>query len=480
MKRRALIATIWSAGDALSRQGLQFATTLVLARLLTPADFGLVAMLAIFVGTAGVLADGGFSAALIQRQDVHHEDESTVFWCNLAIGFALSLGLACSGAALAEFYHEPRLRFIAPAMSLVVLAGAGGAIHFALLIKRLEFRTLAIAGGVAACLSAAVSITLAALGHGVWALVAQAIVSSMATTGMLWWLHPWRPAWVFKASSLRKLAGFGSYHLASTLMESAYTRLYSLLGGRLFGARPLGYYANAENTRQLPASFLAALVARVALPMLSQAQGDPLVVRRGLQLSIRIMMTLYAPIMLALAALAGPVIEVLYGRQWLPAADLLRILAVAGLLYPIHMINLHALMAQGHARLMFRLELMKKAIGVVLLLLGARYGLMGLAWSQVLHSVLALAINAHYARRWLGYGAWAQLRDAAPPMLAAAAAAALVVPFVDSWVLPMPARLGVLLGMGAACYLSLIIMADTNAWRELKMMRDQSRSGGAG
>lgn len=479
MKRSALVATAWSASDALSRQGLQFATVLVLARLLTPADFGLVAMLAVFVSIAGVLADGGLSVALIQRQDVDHVDESTVFWVNLAVGGVLALALAAAGPLLASFYVEPRLRAISVAMSLVVLTGAAGGIHFALLGKRLEFRTQAIAGGSASLLSAVVAIGMAICGFGVWALVAHAIVSTTAMTALLWWLHPWRPVWTFSADSVRKLAGFGGYHLASTLMESAYSRLYTLLAGRLFGASPLGYYANAENTRQLPASFLGSLVARVALPMLAKNQHDAQLVRRSLQLSIRIMMLLYAPIMLAMAALAEPLVEVLYGRQWLPAAPLLRILAVAGLLYPLHMINLHALMAQGHARRMFRLEVVKKILGVVLLLVGARYGLPGLAWSQLVHSLLVLGINTYYSGRWLDYGALAQLRDAAPPIMAAVVAAVVVSLLADNWELSSLSRLTLLLILGAAVYVVIVVAARTAAWAEAKAMFVQWRKGAA-
>lgn len=477
MKRQAVIATLWSAGDALSRQGLQFATTLVLARLLTPADFGVVAMLAIFVAIAGVLADGGFSAALIQRQDVDHDDESTVFWCNLGIGVALALLLACAGPWIAGFYREPRLQAISVAMSLVVVASAMGAIHFALLVKELDFRTQALAGVVGAGTSAVVSITMAWRGYGVWALVAQAVISAVTTSACLWWLHRWRPAFAFRWASVRKLAGFGGFHLASTLLESAYTRFYSLLAGRMFGARSLGYYSNAENTRQLPASFLASLVARVALPLLSRAQHDPMLARRGVQLSIRAMMFAYAPGMLAMAAFADLVIEVLYGRQWLPAASLLRVLAMAGLLYPLHMINLHALMAQGHARLMFRLEVSKKALGVLLLVAGARYGLLGLAWSQVAHSIVSLAINSHYSRKLLGYGALAQLRDAAPPILAAAVATVAVMPIASALHGAALVKLPVLLATGGVLYIALMVMARTAAWSEFKAMLVQWRAG---
>ena len=212
MKRQALIATLWSASDALSRQGVQFITTLVLARLLTPADFGLVAMLAVFVGVTAVLADGGFSAALIQRQDVDHADESTVFWCNLAAGSTLALLLGFAGPWFADFYREPRLAAMAWVMSLVVLASAAGTIHFALLGKQLDFRTQALAGGVASLLSAGVAIAMALAGYGVWALVMQSVVSATLNTGLLWWLHRWRPAIVFKWASVRKLDGFSGYH----------------------------------------------------------------------------------------------------------------------------------------------------------------------------------------------------------------------------------------------------------------------------
>lgn len=479
MKRQAMTATFWSASDALSRQGLQFATTIVLARVLTPADFGVIAMLAIFIGFAGILADGGFSAALIQRQDVTHDDESTVFWYNLLIGAALALLLACAGPWIADFYREPRLRLVSAAMSFAVLASALGAIHFALLVKQLDFRTQALAGGLGSIVAAIVSISMALRGYGVWALVAQAVLSAAATTAFLWWLHPWRPSLVFRKASVRKLAGFGGYHLASTLLESAYTRFYSLLAGRLFGARALGFYANAENTRQLPASFLASLVARVALPMLSRVQHDPSLARRGLQVSIRTMMLLYAPIMLAMVALADLVVEVLYGRQWLAAVPLLRVLAFAGLLYPVHMINLHALMAQGHARIMFRLELAKKAIGVVLLLIGAWYGLAGLAWSQVVHSALSLAINSHYSRKFLGYGAFAQLRDAAPPILAAAVASAVALLVANVLQIHPAAKLIVLLAIGGSVYMALIVAAKTAAWSEFKAMLGQWFAGPA-
>lgn len=467
LKRRALAATLWSGGDIVLRQGLQFVTTMVLARLLAPSDFGVIAMLALYISVAMVLMDGGFSAALIQRRDVDHADESTMFWCNLGIGIALALGLFMAGPAIADFYDAPIVASLARAVSPLFILSSLGVIHSTLLTRQLDFRTQAKAGTVAACLSGIVAIVLGLHGFGVWALVAQALVMAAAMSAMLWLLHPWRPAWAFSGASFRKLFGFGGFHLGSSLLEVAYSKLYTLLIGRVFGARELGFYANAENTRQLPGNFLGSLVARVALPMFSESAHDPKLLRRGIQLSIRGTMLINAPLMLGIAALADPVTVFLFGKQWLPAAAILRILCLGGLLYPIHVINLHALMAQGHARLMFRLELMKKGIGVFLIVVGAWYGVIGVAWSQVVFSLAVMAINTHYTKRWLDYGAWSQLRETAPSVLVAGLVAGTAHFFSQSWGAPAFLHILVIGGAGAVAYLSVMAVARTNAMQDV-------------
>lgn len=466
MKRQALIAALWSGSDALARHGVQFVTTLVLARLLTPADFGLMAMLAVFVGIAGVLADGGFSVALIQRRDVDHVDESTVFWCNLALGGAFVIGLCAVAPWLARFYGEPRLCEIVRVMSLVVVAGSAVGVQVALLARKLDFKTQALAGGLAAIVAASASITMAVQGFGVWALVAQAVVMSALNCLLLWWFSRWRPTFVFRLTSVRKLVGFSGYHLASTLLETAYTRLFGLLAGKRFGASAAGYYANAENTRQLPASLIGVLVTRIAIPVFARVQSEPDKVRRGLQVANRVMMLIYAPMMFSLIALAEPIVEVLYGGQWLPAVAPLQVLALAGLLYPLHMINVHALIAGGHARKMFHVELAKKASGIIFLAVGASFGLMGLAWSQVVHSLLAMWMNAHYAGKWFDYGALSQLRDVAPLLLVSGVVFAAVGYAAWTWRAPAVLEMTVLLGLGVVAYAAAILSLRLEAAKE--------------
>jgi len=477
LKFKAFAAVLWSGGDIVLRQGMQFVATMVLARLLSPSDFGVVAMLALFIGVAYVLMDGGFSVALIQRRDISHLDESTVFWCNLGIGSLLTFLLFAAAPLIANFYDTPILVPLARTMSLSCLLASLGSIHGTLLTRKLDFKTQAKAGAIAALLSGTVAIVLALRGYGVWALVAQALVMAGAMSTLLWSFHPWRPSWVFSRSSLGRLFGFGGFHLASSLLEMAYAKLYTLLVGRLFGTRELGLYANADNTRLLPGNFLGGLVARVALPMFSEAAHDRALLRRGIQLSLRGMMLINAPVMLGMAALAEPAIAVLFGNQWLAAAPILRVLCIAGLLYPIHAINLHALMAQGHARLMFRLELLKKGIGVTLLVAGAYFGVMGVAWSQFAFSLLALALNTHYSAKLLGYGLAAQARDFLPPVVLALVMAAVVATLNYYWPWDSYAavRLGVLVCTGAAFFVAGAAMLRLEALRDVLLLL-QTRS----
>lgn len=470
LKHKAFAAAVWSGGDTVLRQGLQLLATLILARLLSPTDFGLVAMLALFMGTAYVLMDGGLSAALIQRRDIDHVDESTVFWCNLAAGVLLTTLIFLGAPLIAAFYDVPILLPLARVMALGCLLASVGTIHGTLLTRRLDFRTQAKAGAIAATLSGAIGIFLAMRGHGVWALAAQSLAMSASLSGVLWVMHPWRPAIAFSRRSLEKLFGFGGFHLASSLLEAGYSRVYTVVVGSLFGARELGLYANAENVRQIPGSLFGNLVARVALPVFSAASHDRQLLRRGIQLSIRGTMVVNAPVVFLIAALADPVVVVLFGHQWTAAAPFLQVLCLAGVLFPIHAVNLHALMALGEARLMFRLELVKKAIGLALIAGGAWHGAMGVAWSQVLFSIAAMAVNARYTKRWLGYGAMAQLRDVLPSASVAVLVALAVHALARAWDAPAILKLLGLGGSGALAYVLILTFAKIDALKDIAVL----------
>lgn len=396
------------------RQGLQFAVSVALARLLSPEEFGTIALLALFAGIASAFVDSGFSAALIREQNATHIDESTVFWFNLAIGCAASGVLLVAAPAIASFYGIPILVPLTWVMALNVLMSAVGAIHGTLLTKALDFRSQMNVGIVASVLSGTVAIWMAWRGFGIWALAAQTIVATTCTTVMLWMVNPWRPAWVFSPESAGRLFGFGSYLLAANLLDISYNRLYTILIGKFFGVRELGFYSRADGTKQLPVGVLTGILSRVAFPVFSAAANDPDRLRRGVQMSVRGMMLINFPMMLGLAALAEVVVVTLLGEKWLPAARILQVLCLAGVFWPLHVINLNVLMAQGHSNLFFRLEVVKKVLGIALLAIGTLFGVMGIAWSTVLFGGLAFLINAHYTKRFLDYGAVRQIVDFAP------------------------------------------------------------------
>lgn len=411
LKQRALSAVLWSGTDILMRQGLQFFVSIALARLLSPEEFGTIALLSLFIGIASAFVDCGFSSALVQHQGVTHNDESTVFWFNLAMGSMVGLCLWVLSPVIAGIFSLPILIPLTSLFAINIFLTSLGSIHGTLLTKRLEFRTQMQVGVYATVISGIVAVVMAWYDYGVWALAAQTLVATCVSTSLLWYFHRWRPAFVFSIESARRLFGFGGYMLASGLLEITYDRMYTLLIGKYFGVRELGFYNRADSTKQLPVSILTGILSRVAFPIFSAAAHDINQLRRGVQLVVRCVMLLNVPMMLGLAAVAKPLILVLFGPVWLPVVPVMQVLCLAGIFWPLHVINLNVLLAQGYSHLFFRLEVVKKLLGVLLLAVGVFYGVMGIAWSQVIFGALAFLINGYYTKKYLGYGAVAQLID---------------------------------------------------------------------
>jgi len=327
-----------------------------------------------------------------------------------------------------------------------------------------------VIGVISAIASGGIAIVLASKGYGVWALALQVIAMTGISTGLLWVCHNWRPRLVWSGASARKLFGFGGYHLGSSLLDIVYIRLYTLLIGRFYSPRELGFYNNADTTAQLPSGFLTGVLTRVALPMFSASAGDKLQLRRGMQLSVRGMMLLNAPMMLGMAAVAEPLVRTLFGAQWMSAVPILRVLCIAGVLMPLHVLNLNVLMAQGHSRLMFRLEVTKKLVGVTLICGGAVYGVMGIAWSQVIFSVLAFFINARYSRRFLNYGVARQSGDFLPVLGVAAVMAIMVYQLSVRWPISPLIELIALVSAGGVFFLAVVWLLGLGALQDVSAL----------
>lgn len=413
LRDKAKAAVLWSSLDTLIRQGFGFVISVVLARLLVPDDFGTVALLAIFIGVANLFVNAGLGLALIQRQDVTHEDESTVFWFNLGVAFLMMLSLSATAEWIAAFFDKPVLVPLTMVLAINIFISAFGTIHGTLMTKRLDFKTPMKVGVSTSLAGGLVAVYMAWDGYGLWSLVGQTLTASVLGAVLLWWLSPWRPAFLFSIASFKKLFGFSGWLFLSWLLDVVYQRGYTMLIGKFYGTHDLGIYNRADNTQALASGLLTDVLSKVAFPLFSAANNDLERMRRGMRMAVQTMMLVTAPSMMGLAVLAEPFIRIVFGEQWSPAAPILQVLCFVGLLYPLHVINLNVLQAQGHSNLFFRLEIFKKTFGIAILVLGSYFGLLGIAIAQALLSLIALGINGFYTRKFLGYGVTKQLADSA-------------------------------------------------------------------
>jgi len=469
---------LWSAIDVFFRQGVQFIVLILMARLLTPEDFGVIALLAVFVGVATIFIDGGFSSALIQKQNTTRIDESTVFYFNLAIAILASLLLCALAPWIAVTFEKPILRYLSYAMAINLFVNALGSIHTALLTKELNFKTIAKVGAAASFVSGTLAIALALQGFGVWSLAAQALASSLISTLLLWLCHAWRPAWSFSFASLRSFFRFGGYLMIVGIVDVLHTNLYSVLIGKYYSVRAVGFYDRAQKTQLLPVNLLMLIINRVAFSAFSAAAEDKERLARGLRKAQRLVMFVNIPLAVIMIVLAEPIILTLFGKTWLPSAPILQVLGFEGLLWPMHVLNINALKAQGRSDLFFNIMLVKKTLSISLIVAGSFYGIIAIAWAQVTASVLSFIVNAYYSKVFLDYGAIRQLRDLFPN-LATALPMGLIMWLIRD-VLHLPYYLELLLAIlaGGMFYLLVSYWLSLAALREiigLLPKRDKSK-----
>lgn len=416
-------ATRWGGFEIGIRYVLQFGVTVVLAHLIDPAAYGIVAMVLVFTALGNVFVDSGTGLALIQRQRTSEDEETSAFVINLAISLAACLALVAGAPFIAEFYGRPEVTRLCVVLAVVFPLNALAVVPDALLTQQLRFQARSRVEVASSLISGAIAIVLASMGFGPWALVFQAIASIGSRAVMLYFVSGWRPLGRYRRDAARSIVGFGGYMLVAGLIDTAYNRLQAVLIGRLFSARDLGFYSLAQNTQQAPTSFAAALLNRLGLPLLSSVNNDIDEVRRLLRTALRMSLFAFAPIMVILAIYATPVVRLVYGERWLPAGPLLAILTLGAIPWPAHVLSLVVLNALGQPRLVLRVEVVKKAIAVALLLASAPWGLPAMAWSTVITSLVSYLLNAYVVSKRIGYDALAQLRDLLPTALATIGAA---------------------------------------------------------
>jgi O-antigen/teichoic acid export membrane protein len=414
MKRQVLRAVGWNLLEIGFKNGLALAFTIVLARLLTPTDFGIVAMLSLFVGIATTLAEGGLGAALIQVSKPSQTDKSTLFWSQLGLALLLALALAGLGPWLAQWFHQPILMPLAIAYGANLLIGAPASIQLSLFYKNLDIRAVTVTSLAAQVAGGIAGIVIALNDGGPWAIVGQAGVVSGATTALLWIQSNWRPSLTFSLDSLRKLGGFGASGAGIGILAEIEARIASLTIGHFAGPADAGQYQRAASFQLLLARLMSGVVTRVAFPAFSAVQHDRPRLANALREAAFINFAATAAIMWTVALVAEPLVRLLFGAQWGPAAPVLRALCLAAGFYPIYAIFSKALRAVGQNWLVFVQHIVRAGGMCAVALAFGSYGFTTLVWAQAAFLVLMLPMGAIAISRSIGYRIRDQLADFAP------------------------------------------------------------------
>jgi len=460
-------AAFWSATDIIGRQAVTFIVSIVLARLLTPADFGAVAISTFFATFVMAAVQQSLSVAIIQRHGAADDEVSSIFWWNLIISALLALLLAAIGPSIATYFNIPVLGPLLVAAAVQIVLTGFGAVHVALLNRDLRFADIAKAGIPATIVSGVLGIALALLGAGVWAIAIQLVSAAGLTSAAMWIVSKWRPRAILRTDGLAEALRFARWVGFSACLEVLYSQGFALVLGKLYGPGSLGLYGRAASTQQVPANVISGVISRVALPLLAARRDDPESLARGLLAANRMAMVITLPALVGLALTADVTVRVLFGQQWDQAAPVLSILAWAGTLYPLHANNLQALLASGRSKTYFQIEIAKKVAGVTLVIIGSFFGLMGLAWSQLLFSAIALLINVAPSARFLGCGLVRQFRDLSGIIAATAIMAISVLMLRTNIDLPPFFGLASEISVGIATYALASLLLRVPAFKEL-------------
>ena len=415
LKTKTISGMIWSAVQKFGNMGISFVSNIVLARMLTPEDYGCIGMLAIFIVVSNTFVDGGFGSALIQKKDPTQEDYSTIFWWNIFISSVLYGVLYLSAPFIAEFYHMELLSSILRVQGIVLIINSLNIIQTNQLRKQLKFKRLANVTIIAHIIAAVSAIILAWKGWGVWALVAQQIIASSFISILLWILNKWMPDFSFSKESFKQLFSFGSFILISNLINTFCNNIQGLLIGRFFSPAVMGYYTQAHKLEAIASQSFSSVVDQVSYPVLSKFQNDNNVLKSVLQRLLVSLSFVTFPMMLILILVAEPLILLLYGEQWLNSVPYFQILCVAGIAICLQGILYYAVASKGKSKDLFVWTIIKRSVGLLAMVIGmSLWNVKGLLWGMVFGSWFIMLANSYLVSKHIGYSFLLQIKDLLP------------------------------------------------------------------
>lgn len=467
-KFKVLSGLFWKLMERWGSQGIQFIVMIILARLLLPKEFGLIVLVSIFITIAGVLVQGGFTSALIQKKNTDEVDFSSVFYLNLLTASILYVLLFFISPFITAFFEEPQLILVLRILSLTLFCSAFNSIQNAVIARNMQFKKLFISSFGAILISGTIGVGMAYANLGFWALVGQQLTFQLVLTINLWFTVKWRPQFIFSLERVKSLFSFGWKLLVSGLLETLYTNLTGLIVGKMFNPASLGLYNRGEQLPSVIVSNIDGSIQSVMYPTLSSYQDDKHRVKEIVRRSIVTSSFIVFPMMVGLSVIAVPLIKLLFTEKWLPAVPFLQIFCATYALRPIHTANLQAMNALGRSDLFLKLEIVKNILSLIILGISIPFGIYGIVLGGFVCSILSSFVNAYPNRMLIDYSFQEQWKDIIPSLLISLVMGAVVytihwLGMTDAFTIIIQIFVGIVIYIGLAssfkleCYTYLLL-----------------------
>ncbi len=426
LKQKAASGIVWTALQKYSTMGIQFLSGIILARLLTPHDYGCIGMLAIFMVLAEAFIDGGFGSALIQKKSPTREDYSTIFYWNLGMAALMYVVIYFAAPAIARFYNIDLLCPVLRVQGLVLFIYAFNIVQWNQLRKNLNFKALSIVTITTSIIALSVTIFMAYKGFGVWALVAQNLITAAVPAVVFWFVIKWRPAFLFSWASFKELFGFGFYMFLTQLVNSFSSQIQGLLIGKMYSSSTMGYYSKAHGTEKLASQSISQIISQVSYPLYAEVQDNKaLMIGLIKKMSSSIAYVTF-PLMFILLLVAKPLFILLYSDRWIQSIPYFQVLCLAGLSTCLQSVNLQTIAAIGKSKVMLKWVLVKRAVGLAAIVGGLfLFGMNGLLCGVIINSWFSYFVNIGLVSKHIGYRWTLQIKDLLPVLVASSIAAAI-------------------------------------------------------
>jgi O-antigen/teichoic acid export membrane protein len=417
LKNQAINGVLWSSVGKLSSIGIEFIVGIILARLLTPKEFGLIGTIMVVIALSQVFINSGFSQALIRKQNCTQSDYSTAFFFNLCVGLLLYLIIIMTSGAISRFYNKPELKPLIEVLGIGLIISSFTLIQSAKLIKRIDFKLQTKISVIASLISGTIAVLMALKGFGVWSLVIKSLTSQIVNSLLLWTWNRWKPNWIFSVSSFKELFNFGSKLLISGLIGTFFNNIYYIVIGKYFSAPVLGFYTRAELFINLPSQNISDIITSVGYPVLAKVQNEPIQLKSVFKGILTTTFFIISILMFGLAAVSHSLVLTLIGEQWKPVILYMQILCFFGLIYPLNSINVNLLNVVGRSDIYLKLQLVADVLRIPVIVLGVILGIKFLILGVCFNSIVAYIYFSNVSSKFSGYKFNEQLFDIFKPLL---------------------------------------------------------------